>query len=150
MCQGDASFSQHIYGYYLRINQFLLSERTVFHCKYKSLKEKQLPTDRKNSSQILIIFGNKKLKKLRAITVQSKISDVSFSIDFCFETKLDSFFTRRCTFHIAIFPHIFLIYIDTRSIVERTPHSQIQHYFCHKHDAHERILSVHILFSILL
>ena len=49
------------------------------------------------------------------------------------------FFTRLCTCHIAIRPHIFLIYIDTRSIVKRTPLSHIQHYFCHKHDAHERI-----------
>ena len=41
--------------------------------------------------------------------------------------------------HIAIRPHIFSTYNDTRSIVERTSHSHIQHYFCRKHDVHERI-----------
>ena len=49
------------------------------------------------------------------------------------------FFTRLCAFHIALCPHIFPIYNDTRSIVERTPNSPIQRYFCHKRDAHERI-----------
>ena len=41
--------------------------------------------------------------------------------------------------HIVIRPHIFSTYNDTRSIVERTPHSHIQRYFCHKHDADKRI-----------
>ena len=41
--------------------------------------------------------------------------------------------------HIVIRPHIFLTYNDTRSIVERTSHSHILRYFCHRHDAHERI-----------
>ena len=50
-----------------------------------------------------------------------------------------SFGLRLCAFHIAICPHIFPIYNDTRSIVERIPHSHIQRYFRHKHDAHERI-----------
>ena len=41
--------------------------------------------------------------------------------------------------HIATRTHIFLISNGTRSIVERTPHSHIQRYFCRKNDAHERI-----------
>ena len=71
--------------------------------------------------------------------VLSNILDVLFLIEFCFETERGCFFTRLCTFHIAIRPHIFPIHNDTRSIMERTPHSRIQHYFSHKHDAHERI-----------
>ena len=71
--------------------------------------------------------------------MQSKISDVSFSIEFRFETEIGCLFTRLGTFHIAICPYIFPSYKDTRSIAERTPHSHIQRYFCHKHDAHERI-----------
>ena len=67
--------------------------------------------------------------------MQSKISDVSFSNEFRFETRL----TRLCTFHIAIRPHISWTCNDTRSKVERTPHSHIKRYFCHTHDAHERI-----------
>ena len=35
--------------------------------------------------------------------------------------------------NINIRPHIFSIYNETRSIVEKTPHSHVQRYFCHKH-----------------
>ena len=48
--------------------------------------------------------------------------------------------------HIAIRPHIVSTYNDTISIMERTPNSHIQHYFCHRHDAQERIYLC-ILFS---
>ena len=41
--------------------------------------------------------------------------------------------------HIVIYPQIFSTYSSTRFITERSPHSQISHYFCHKHAAHERI-----------
>ena len=87
------------------------------------MKEKWLPTDRKNSSKILIISKNNFWKTVLYYSnlvnrAQSKISDVSFSIEFCFETKVGCFFTRLCTFHIAIRPHILPICNDTRSIVK--------------------------------
>ena len=63
--------------------------------------------------------------------VQSKISDVSFSIEFPFETEIGCFVTRLCTF-----AHIFSIYNETIFIVERTPHSHSS--IWNKHNAHER------------
>ena len=71
--------------------------------------------------------------------MQSKILDISFSIEFCFQTKKIVLLQDFVYLHIAIRPHIFSTYNDTRSIVERTSHSHIQHYFCRKHDVHERI-----------
>ena len=50
---------------------------------------------KKNSSQILIISEKRLLK---AVLYYSKIFDVSFSIEFCFETKIGCFVTRLCTF----------------------------------------------------
>ena len=70
---------------------------------------------------------------------QSKISDVSFSIEFRFETKIGCFVTRLCTFAHSCSSKYFLNLQIHLSIVERTTHSHIQRYFCHKHDAHERI-----------
>ena len=66
---------------------------------------------------------------------QSKSFDVSFSIEFSFETKIGCFVTRICTFAHSYFSTC----NDTRSTVERAPHSHIQRYFGHKHDPHERI-----------
>ena len=40
-------------------NFFLQSRRADFRCKHKSLREKQVPTDRKSISQFLIICENK-------------------------------------------------------------------------------------------
>ena len=40
--------------YVLLKEWFLLSGKAVFYCRYKSLQEKLLLTDRKNSSQTLI------------------------------------------------------------------------------------------------
>ena len=119
-------------------------EEQFFIVGIKVLKEKQLPTNRKNSPQILIISKNKFWKVLFKLCkenhrVQLKILDASFSSEFRFETKIGCFFTRLCLFHIAIRPYIFTIYNDIRSIVERTPDSHIQCYFCHKHDSHKRI-----------
>ena len=40
-CQGEASFSYHIFAQYVWIvkrKKFLLSGRAIFHCRYKSLK----------------------------------------------------------------------------------------------------------------
>ena len=119
-------------------------EEQFFIVGIKVLKEKQLPTDQKNSSQILIISKNKLWKVLFKLCkenhrAQLKILDAFFSSEFCFETKIGCFFTRLCLFHIAIRSYIFTIYNDIRSIVERTPHSHIQCYFCHKLDSNERI-----------
>ena len=66
--------------------------------------------------------------------VPSKISDVFFSVEFRSETKIGCFFLQ-----VAIHPHIFPIYNDNKSIVERTPHSHIQRYFSLTHDPHKGI-----------
>ena len=55
--------------------------------------------------------------------VQSKTFDVSFSIEFRFETKICCFVTLYiCT---LLFVHIFSQLTMTISIVERTPHSML-------------------------
>ena len=71
--------------------------------------------------------------------VQSKILDVFFSIEFRFETKIGCFVTRLYTFAHSYSSKYFLNLQWHLSIVGRTTHSHIQRYFCHKHDAHERI-----------
>ena len=52
---------------------------------------------------------------------QSKSFDVSFSIEFSFETKIGCFVTRICTFAHSYFSTC----NDTRSTVERAPHIHI-------------------------
>ena len=141
MCQGEASFSYHIYGYYVRIvkrNQFLLSGRAVFHCRYKCLQEKQNPTARKNSFQMIIISENRLRKAVlyysnfvKEITKRSqKFRTFPFRLSFVLRQK------QAVLLHL---PHIFSTYNGIISIVERALHAQIQRYFCHKHDAHKRI-----------
>ena len=80
--------------------------------------------------------------------LQSKIPDVSFSIEFCFETKI-GFVTRLCSFPHSYLSTYFLNLNDTIYIVARTPNSHMQRYFCHKHDAHNRNC-LSILFCQLL
>ena len=119
MCQGEASFSYYIQGQYVPIfkrNEFLLRGRAVFYCSYKSLQETQLPTNGKNSSQILIISSNKLIVLFKLYKgnhrVQSKISEVSFSIEFRFETIVGCFVTilHICT---QLFVHTFSHFIMT-------------------------------------
>ena len=57
--------------------------------------------------------------------MQSKISEVSFSIEFRFDTKQVPLLQDFVRVHIAIRPHIFSTYNGTRPIVERTLHSHI-------------------------
>ena len=142
MCQGESSFSYHISGQYVRIDKrkyfLLLNERAAFNCRYKSLKEKQPNCNylRKQTLKSRIVLFKLCKENHR---VQSKILDVLFSIESSFETEIGCFVTRLRTFRITIRPHIFAFYNETTFIVERTPHSHIQRYVCHKHDAHERI-----------
>ena len=89
-------------------------------------------------SQILIFCENKLRKQNHR--VQSKISEVSFSMEFRFDTKIGCFITRYCIFVLLVIrPNISSTYNDTRFIVEWHPHSHIQRYYFHKHDVHELI-----------
>ena len=145
MCQGKASLSYHIYGYYIRIvkrNQFLLSGRAVFHCRYKCLHEwckssfqpteKQFPNTHYLQKQTVLYYSN----FVKKITLcNQKFWTFPFRLSFVLRQKQ----VVLQHLYIAIRPHIFSAYNVTRSVVERTPHSHIQRYFCHKHDAHELI-----------
>ena len=65
----------------------------------------------------------------------------------CFETQKQVVLLQDFVhLHIAIRPQILSISDDTRAIVEMTPHSHIQRYFCHKPNANERIF-LSIFFS---
>ena len=59
-------------------------------------------------------------------------------MEFRFETKQVALLQDFVHLHIVVRPHIFSSYNGTRVIVESSPYSLIQYYFCHKHDAHER------------
>ena len=147
MCQGEASFSVHVYGQYGRIvkttsfyyvkERFFIVGIKVYKKSSFNRPKKQFPNSNYLQKQTLksriVLF---KICKENH-RVQSIISDVSFSIEFRLQNRL---FCRK-TLYVCTFarPHIFSTYNDIRSIVERTPHSHIQRYFCHQHDAHERI-----------
>ena len=151
MCQGEASFSYDIQGQYVQIvksNLFLLSVRAVFHCRYEKLQEKQLPNDQRKQFPNCNYLQKQTLKRRIVLLfklckenhlVQSKILDGRFSIGFRFQTEIIGYLVARlCTFAHS-YSSTNLPYNDTRFIVELFPHSHIQCYFCHEHEAHERI-----------
>ena len=130
MCYGEANFSFHIHGQHVWIvkrNQFLLRGRAVFCGRYKSLQEKQLLTGRKKQFPNSNYLRKQTLKSRIVLfklckenhRVQSKISDVSFSIEFRFETKQVVLLQDFVHLHIVIRPHIFSTYNDT-TILEKT------------------------------
>ena len=131
MCQGEASFSCHIYGYYVwivRRKQFLLSARAVFYCRYKRLQEKQLPTDRKNN------YLGKQTLKSRILLLKlckenhrdnQKFRTFPFRLSFVLRQKQVVLLQDFVHLHIAICPHIFPTYNDIITIVEKTPHSAL-------------------------
>ena len=86
--------------------------------------------------------------------VQSKISNVAFSMESRFQIKVCCFVIRLCTFAHSYSTKNFLILNNTRFIAGRSPHSHIQRFFFfffffHKHDAHECIY-LSIFLSTLL
>ena len=85
--------------------------------------------------------------------VESKVSNVSFSMESRFQIKVCCFVIKLCTFAHSYSTTHFLILNDIRFIAERSPHSHIQRFFLlfffHKYDAHEYIY-LSIFLSTLL
>ena len=84
--------------------------------------------------------------------VQSKISNVSFSMESRFQIKVCCFVIRLCIFAHSYSTTNFLILNNTRFIAGRSPHSHIHRFFVfcfQKHDAHECIY-LSIFLSTLL
>ena len=135
MCQREASFSQHLQRQHVRIvqeNQFLLRGRAFFYCRYKRLQEEQLLTDRKNSSQILII-SEKKLAKvvlyssnfLKKITERNqKFRTFPFRLNFVLrQNRLFRYKTLYiCT---QLFVHTFSQLTMTPDLLWKGPHIHI-------------------------
>ena len=83
-----------------------------------------------------VLYYSNFVKKITECS--QKFLDVLFSIECPFETEIGYFVTRLRTFpHNYSSTHFCIL--QWNHIVERTPHSHIQRYVCHKHDAHERI-----------
>ena len=86
-------------------NLFLLSGRVVSHFRHESLQEKQVPTDRKNNSQILIICENKILKaELYKSNFVTKITECNYL--FIFQNSphfLVNLFVILVSFHYFTF-----------------------------------------------
>ena len=61
--------------------------------------------------------------------VQSKISNVAFSMESRFQIKVCCFVIRLCTFAHSYSTKNFLILNNTRFIAGRSPHSHIQRFF---------------------
>ena len=86
-------------------NLFLLSGRVVSHFRHESLQKKQVPTDRKNNSQILIICENKILKaELYKSNFVTKITECNYL--FVFQNSphfLVNLFVILVSFHYFTF-----------------------------------------------
>ena len=98
-------------------NLFLLSGRVVSHFRHESLQKKQVPTDRKNNSQILIICENKILKaELYKSNFVTKITECNYL--FIFQNSphfLVNLFVILVSFHISLFAlnSVFLLQISS-------------------------------------
>ena len=98
-------------------NLFLLSGRVVSHFRHESLQKKQVPTNRKNNSQILIICENKILKaELYKSNFVTKITECNYL--FIFQNSphfLVNLFVILVSFHISLFAlnSVFLLQISS-------------------------------------
>ena len=96
-------------------NLFLLSGRVVSHFRHESLQKKQVPTDRKNNSQILIICENKILKaELYKSNFVTKITECNYL--FIFQNSphfLVNLFVILVSFHYFTLNSVFLLQISS-------------------------------------